>query len=215
MLGHGVQKPIYYSTFYIYSLILYYEGGPSHYRVQFEELTDNVVNWCPYVDYVRNHIHARGHRDMPLWFCRVYCIHFWMVEYHMPDRVMRQLGLFQTVPPPDPIEWDVIEDLREWEHSGGTDLPSDVDSNWGNQHSEYINAAPISINEQRGFDVTRTQVYDQWFYNNGMFSVYQRDNNDVALRHPVNPPPRPVEDLAYVPHGQHKARLVSNSHPYS
>jgi hypothetical protein len=39
------------------------------------------------------------------WKCRVWMIHFWMVENHYPDRVMRQFGLFQQVPPPAPIDY--------------------------------------------------------------------------------------------------------------
>lgn len=130
-----------------------YNIGTSQYRGQFSQLTPDVVNWRPYEAYYQN-LHARGHRDIPMWCCRVYCTHFWIVEFHHPDRVMRQYGLFQTVPPPDPLPWDHLKELRTWTHMSGVHSDGTL-TDWRNAHKEYINANAIPVVEQRPYDPSR------------------------------------------------------------
>jgi hypothetical protein len=43
----------------------------------------------------------------------VWMIHFWIVENHYPDRVMRQFDLFQQVPPPAPIDYQQVLTYQE------------------------------------------------------------------------------------------------------
>ncbi|XP_078156080.1 serine/threonine-protein phosphatase 7 long form homolog [Carex rostrata] len=87
--------------------------GTSHYRDQFERLKSNVVNWTPYRGY-ENIMHWHWIRDQAFFPCRVWCIHFWEVEYHLPERVFRQFGLFQAIPPPAPPAFSLLEDIRKW-----------------------------------------------------------------------------------------------------
>ena len=57
--------------------------------------------WWPYQS-VMNELPAicRDRTEMELWFYRGPIIFFWIVEFYTPERVMRQLGRIQAVPPP-------------------------------------------------------------------------------------------------------------------
>jgi hypothetical protein len=77
------------------------------------------MNWRPY-DSVWDLLSARVHTDEPYWRARVPMIYFWMVCWDYPDRVMKQLGLFQTVPPPDPHHWMELQKLNKIIHTNRT-----------------------------------------------------------------------------------------------
>jgi hypothetical protein len=57
----------------------------------------------------------------------VWMIHFWMVENHYPDRVMRQFGLFQQVPPPAPIDYQQVLIYRKNKHTSEGSERQNVD----------------------------------------------------------------------------------------
>ena len=44
--------------------------------------------------------------DNALWMIRSTLLFVWMVEPYNPERVMRQFGLYQDVPPPPPRRVD-------------------------------------------------------------------------------------------------------------
>jgi hypothetical protein len=54
-------------------------------------------------------------------------IHFWMVDNHYPDRVMRQFGLFQQVPPPALINYQQVLTYRNNKHTSGGGEGQNVD----------------------------------------------------------------------------------------
>jgi Plant mobile domain len=62
-------------------------------RDMFDSIIDSHVNWCPY-NCVITHFSSVVHRDMDIWMARVALVHFWIVAYHYPDRVMTQFGMF-------------------------------------------------------------------------------------------------------------------------
>lgn len=76
-------------------------------------------------------------RDQALFSCRMWCIHFWEVEYHLPERVFRQFGLFQEIPPPAPPAFSYLEDIRKWTRGRGLfDDGSSVD--WSAHFHQFI-----------------------------------------------------------------------------
>ena len=100
-------------------------------------------------------------RDLPFFTCRVWFVHFWEIEIPCPDRVLRQFGLFQTVPPPAPPPFQYLEELRGWVRSSG--LYEDGTSvDWRTQFADYIAAAPATVGEDRPYDMAR---YDTLFVN--------------------------------------------------
>ncbi|XP_078180478.1 serine/threonine-protein phosphatase 7 long form homolog isoform X1 [Carex rostrata] len=92
--------------------------GTKQCRDQFERLKANVVNWRPYrgYQYLQPSV---GIRDKAFFTCRVWCIHLWVVEIHLPERVFRQFGLFQAVPPPAPPSFKDLEEIRKWTRADG------------------------------------------------------------------------------------------------
>ncbi|XP_078182588.1 serine/threonine-protein phosphatase 7 long form homolog [Carex rostrata] len=79
-------------------------GGTATYRDSFDRLADETVNWRPYVDYYDQlPRHVQGQKRY--WMSCGYVIHFWMVEYQHADRVMRQFGRYQEIPPPPPLPY--------------------------------------------------------------------------------------------------------------
>ena len=179
-------------------------GGTATYRDSFDRLADETVNWRPYVDYYDQlPRHVRGQKRY--WMSCGYVIHFWMVEYQHADRVMRQFGRYQEIPPPPPLPFDEISYLREaWHHDGNATR----DGCWKITHSEFIEKPAILIRERRPYDMGRHHMYMHWFNARGMRSVYLSDNNPEALRR--QPPPRTedVATMAYVPHGHRHSRVV-------
>jgi hypothetical protein len=84
------------------------------------------------------------------WNCRVWMIHFWMVENHYPDRVMRQFGLFQQVPPPAPIDYQQILTYRKDKHTSGGDEGQNID--WAEYYWWAQNEPELPITESRPYD---------------------------------------------------------------
>lgn len=54
-------------------------------------------------------------------------------------------------------------------------------------------------------------MYIAWFFHNGMPTVHSRENDAARLSQPVPAPEGDVAELAYVPHDQQHARVVSIS----
>ena len=106
-------------------------GGTDHFRDQFERLAESDVNWTPYLS-VLHLLPGRVMVDRHIWFARISVIFFWIVEMHYPDRVMRQFGLYQRVPPPTPLDWIVVDGLRGISHT-----THDTNTDWAETHRRY------------------------------------------------------------------------------
>ncbi|XP_021764230.1 serine/threonine-protein phosphatase 7 long form homolog [Chenopodium quinoa] len=72
--------------------------GLPYYRDALDRLTEDQVTWDPYVPDLVDAMppHLLDHQAE--WRARVPLICFEVVESHLPDRVMRQFGLRQTIP---------------------------------------------------------------------------------------------------------------------
>jgi hypothetical protein len=132
----------------------------------------------------------------------------WVVEYHHPDRVMRQFGSYQTTPPPDPIDYEELKMLRKTVHSSGRGAHEKKD--WTTVHQYYIEQAPVPVIEHRPYDSSpgAEAYYQTWLYKRGMPKLYFTDNHPKALSQPMPPMDEPVESLAYVSHAQSSSRAV-------
>ena len=67
-------------------------------RQQLDRLTLSGVIWCPYGSH-------RVIRTLePILFFRGFLQYGYTIQMHLPDRVLRQYGYMQTIPPPPPLQ---------------------------------------------------------------------------------------------------------------
>jgi len=82
------------------------------YHQQFELLEEFSITWNPWTDahteivWGVQSVTTDCFRDSHLWMTRCNLLFLWMVEPYNPERVMRQFGLYQDVPPPSPRRVD-------------------------------------------------------------------------------------------------------------
>jgi hypothetical protein len=74
------------------------------------------------------------HRDIDVWMARVSLIHFWIISHRYLDRVMRQFGFFQYIPPTTFLSWHTHLTLDNVDH---TSKPSRT--NWRIHWQIYVN----------------------------------------------------------------------------
>ncbi|XP_075669716.1 serine/threonine-protein phosphatase 7 long form homolog [Castanea sativa] len=67
------------------------------YRVSLASLRPNQIVWEPYRDYLGS-LPAYCTAGQHIWRSIVLLIHFWVIEDHHPERVLRQFGMKQGVP---------------------------------------------------------------------------------------------------------------------
>ena len=115
------------------------KGALSTIRAQFEGMQEGEVVWEPYEYYLdpdRDLAPPIIIQDAHLWHARVPMVHFWMVEWHYPDRVMRQFGRWQRIPPLPPAQdWDEHEKLLVEKHSKED---HDRQPDWSQIHTRHI-----------------------------------------------------------------------------
>ncbi|KAL5221082.1 hypothetical protein ABZP36_025795 [Zizania latifolia] len=150
-------------------------NGIEFYREQYEKLKDSNVVWQPYDEKI-SLLHPRVQRESALWLARVTLIHFWIVEDHYPDRVMRQFGLFQVIPPPPPRDWASSVMLHKIVRTGG---------DWSVKHAQYISEwkdlPSITVTEKRPYDPSTRDKYRQWFKKAGMPSLLTISAKEAEL----------------------------------
>jgi hypothetical protein len=130
---------------------------------------------------------------------------------HYPDRVMRQFGLYQTVPPPPPLDYSFVRNLRKNRHSANTGQ-----CDWGDLFRAYINAEPEPITETRSYAYAEHFIYMGWYSRRGMHTIWYQQNNEQVLSQPLEMPDQStqtIETLGYVPIGPRTSRVVSNLSP--
>nr|XP_023924359.1 serine/threonine-protein phosphatase 7 long form homolog [Quercus suber] len=67
------------------------------YRLSFTSLRPNQIVWEPYRNYLGS-LPAYCTAGQRIWSSIVPLIHFWVVEGHHPERVLRQFGMKQDIP---------------------------------------------------------------------------------------------------------------------
>ncbi|EOA39489.1 hypothetical protein CARUB_v10008092mg [Capsella rubella] len=75
-------------------------GGLDFYRDQFDQQKDEQVIWQPYTPDLLGKIPVICLSGQNIWRTVAPLICFDVVEWHRPDRVLRQFGLHQTIPAP-------------------------------------------------------------------------------------------------------------------
>jgi len=143
-------------------------AGVKYFRSELQKLRESMVDWEPYKS-LFDQMPLRVHEDSPFWRARVPLIHFWIVEHHYPDRVMRQFGFRQTLPVPYPLPEDEVRRLHKCLHKSGC-------TDWSLEHQTYV--AQACEHESRlvptegPFSTDEIERYQRWFHNQGMYTVF-------------------------------------------
>ncbi|XP_043809101.1 serine/threonine-protein phosphatase 7 long form homolog [Manihot esculenta] len=96
-------------------------------RYQLDRLLPEQVLWEPYTDGLIQSLPEYCRQGRDIWRAVVPLICFHIVEWHQPDRVMRQFGMQQHIPA-EPHQSAVLHDV---------DLRKS-DTNWAEVHSHWI-----------------------------------------------------------------------------
>ncbi|KAJ3689634.1 hypothetical protein LUZ61_018798 [Rhynchospora tenuis] len=134
----------------------------SYYRNKIDMLKDENVAWTPYdTRSTQQVLPPICTNDSGLWMITAPLLHFWIVETYHPERVMRQFGRYQTVPPPTRA---TIGSLHSSEKRA---RPRE---NWIAYHSKYVDEwfkrNDTIMREERAYDLTMyNTVYMKWYRN--------------------------------------------------
>ncbi|XP_071680986.1 uncharacterized protein [Lolium perenne] len=99
-------------------------------------------------------------RDLRLWFTRCNLLFIWMVEPYNPERVMRQFGLHQDIPPPSPRR--LVADVHTQDNKG----MSCFDRSHRNQTwiTKWIDEAESDgVRKNRRYNGEILPTYNEWY----------------------------------------------------
>nr|XP_051190709.1 uncharacterized protein LOC127304038 [Lolium perenne] len=148
-----------------------------YYSNEFDSLTPGMVNWEPYgkaENFARIYefdLNPQCTAEAHLWRMQCPLICLYAVEYHLPQRVMTQFGLFQETPP----EWkDTSIDLHRLDR-----MQQKTITNWADHHSKYIiewwevlrKAEKTRDDTTRRFDSDAFDYYVAWLKENTRWEV--------------------------------------------
>ncbi|XP_065634661.1 serine/threonine-protein phosphatase 7 long form homolog [Quercus suber] len=126
------------------------------YRLSFTSLRPNQIVWEPYRNYLGS-LPAYCTAGQRIWRSIVPLIHFWVVEGHHPERVLRQFGMKQDIP----INVDTSTELHK------ITLQGKHEKNWAVEHRTHIAkwAAHATIADAPPFhgEMSYNDNYMVWF----------------------------------------------------
>ncbi|XP_044345808.1 serine/threonine-protein phosphatase 7 long form homolog [Triticum aestivum] len=167
-----------------------HNAGTEYYRNQIDLIPEGVVDWQPYDDLLEQ-MPFEVHQDSDWWFARVPLMHFWIVEFHYPHKVMRQFGLRQPIPPSLPRGEAEVWRLRKIKHFAGKS------NNWELVHANYVqeyNRVEARVwPEYIHFDVASLPEYRHWFQQNGMYTILFDSQCLGGLNEPITYPRDSIE----------------------
>ncbi|CAN1319834.1 Serine/threonine-protein phosphatase 7 long form homolog [Linum perenne] len=119
-----------------------------------------LIIWQPYpVDIILRAIRRTPSTIAISWDARVPLLCFHIVEWHFPDRVMRQFGFHQHLPIDVPSNMEELHkiDLRANEHNWPVYHRQYIDL-WNSRHTLRMSGIPI-----RNFKQGYHDEYMQWY----------------------------------------------------
>ncbi|KAD4584805.1 hypothetical protein E3N88_22406 [Mikania micrantha] len=130
-------------------------------RSQLQTIREGEFKWRPY-EQVIGFLPAICRSGIRSWQSECFLIYWDVVEFHTPQRVMRQFGMVQRIPDPIPISFNEHRKLHTLIRTGKPD------NNWPNIHSKFL-----SVWNQRWENVvqgvrcaapTVEPSYMQWYW---------------------------------------------------
>ncbi|CAH9080084.1 unnamed protein product [Cuscuta epithymum] len=122
------------------------------YRKSLDLLKPSDVDWCPYSNISHTVVPENILNTLILGRSKTMLICFDKAERHLPDRVLRQFGMSQTIP----------QEVQRWERKsrgvdGGVDLSTKMESElneWSNRHHHVVEAE----------EYVKESAYMQWYW---------------------------------------------------
>lgn len=146
------------------------KAGVKYFRNQLQDLREGNVDWEPYKQ-LWSRMPSRVHQDAVFFRARVPLVHFWIVEHHYPDRVMRQFGYRQAIPVLEPLPEDDVRKLHRYVHS------SMCTTNWSVEHETYVTQSSDLLNNivppDEPFSCDQIESYQRWFHQNCMYNIFE------------------------------------------
>ncbi|XP_037410173.1 protein MAIN-LIKE 1-like [Triticum dicoccoides] len=152
------------------------------YHQQFEILNEAEVTWNPWTqDQLKMVFDARHFTpgmltDSAFWLTRCNLLFLWCVEPYNPERVMRQFGLYQEIPPLFPRRID--EETHKLPNMGrGWSL-----YDWREENIEWVHkweneALADIVHQLRPYGGSTDQAYKQWYCMNTRASLASQPAN--------------------------------------
>ena len=177
-------------------------------RGRFDKLLDQEVNWHPYTEYLSQlptNCRSRAAQNMWLYCGPLIC--FWIVEWHAPERVLRQLGYSQTIPLP-PRFHDELHDIKHEPNSN---------SDWGVVHEEYVNMwmvrhTHVITPPEENWNEFMHATYMAWYNEQGMRTVFYMSSTVAGVYDPISEPVPDDHSSQMYTHrldrAQHTVRLI-------
>lgn len=83
-------------------------------RSELQSLGAERVDWTPYqLLYAEGRLPITCLQQQDMWYYRGPLVHFWIVEHHYPDRVLRQFGHDPFIPADPSLLGSTIRDLHK------------------------------------------------------------------------------------------------------
>ncbi|KAJ3707989.1 hypothetical protein LUZ61_011694 [Rhynchospora tenuis] len=142
------------------------------YRNEINILDETMVNWMPYVG-LRYSLPEICYESAQLWRTTAPLLHFWTVEMYNPERVSRQFGFYQTIPPFLRCTDEALHGIKRGNSDG-----------WLTKYATYVNAWGdrwnLLLADQRPFDIAMHNAYMQWY--SGATILHLREPNTYVMR---------------------------------
>ncbi|KAK4479211.1 hypothetical protein RD792_014722 [Penstemon davidsonii] len=150
------------------------EHVPTHvlrvYRDQLDLLKDDQFLWQPYPQI--DGLPLSCVQGIEIWRSRIPLICFERVEWHFPDRVLRQFGMLQGIPP----SCDTSRDLHIVTCKGRTNV------SWVDMHRQYINV----WEEQRHQLVVEGELGVEHMSYNHEYMIWYRSITRLFIANPYS-----------------------------
>ncbi|XP_078151044.1 uncharacterized protein LOC144546377 [Carex rostrata] len=179
----------------------HHRSGVSYFRNELQKLEDYMIKWEPYkemLDQIPSQLPSRVHEESGVWLARVPLVHFWIIEHHYPDRVMRQLRYSQLIPPPLSLSKVDVCRLHKFVHGANVGQ-----TNWYVVHQTYVNEASNPANHlvvSTGYwSHHEILPYRRWFQDYCMFNIFLGKRCIEGLDDPIPIYRDEVGEIGYIP----------------
>ncbi|KAK3125502.1 hypothetical protein QOZ80_7BG0605810 [Eleusine coracana subsp. coracana] len=147
------------------------------YSNEFDVLTQQQVTWDPYAreEVGEMQLSSICRRDHMYWRIEVPLIFFYIVEWHLPQRVMWQFGRLQPVNVPQPTTNQNLHKIEKRKQRGAV--------NWAEKHEAWIHVwetrHALTVYPSSGA-VHRANAFSE-------YQLWLQQNSRLKIRPPLNP----------------------------